>query len=199
MGRSRPFLRWLLLLLPRVKARVWLLVNTLPETFKGLRAFSTRTRAPGGCPSDNDRGNGLPGLLRWARTIPHAARLTRHDLLLLGGCLNGDRANEARKVKLWPILEILEVELWPIWHLYGTYERVPAQTSTSLWCVTTLLSGNCFWICLILSSTSENLYSLFKSLICCSITLMFLCEKHWHIESKKTMNTIILIFIELNC
>ncbi len=60
-------------------------------------------------------------MLRWTRTIPHAARITGHDLLLLGG-LNGDRAKDARKVKLWPILEILEVELWPIWHLYGTYE-----------------------------------------------------------------------------
>ncbi len=86
---------------------------------------------PRGYPSDNDRGNGLPDLLRWTRTIPHAAKIIGHDLLLLGG-LNGDRANEARKVKLWPILEILEVKLWPIlevelrrvWHLCGTYDLI---------------------------------------------------------------------------
>ncbi len=69
-----------------------------------------------------------PGLLRWTRTIPHAARITGHDLLLLGG-LNGDRANEARKVKLWPILE---VKLWPIWHLYGTYGKLRNRTELRL-------------------------------------------------------------------
>ncbi len=83
---------------------------------------------PRGYPSDNDRGNGLPGLLRWTRTKPYAARITGYHLLLLGG-LYGDRANEARKVKFWLILG---VKLWPIWNLYGTYELDPAQMGISL-------------------------------------------------------------------
>ena len=99
--------------------RIRLSVNTPGWILKGLRTVSARTGAPGGYPSDNDWGNGLPGLLRWTRTIPHAARIIGHDLLLLGG-LSGDRAKDARKVQLWPILE---VKLWPIWHLYGTYGK----------------------------------------------------------------------------
>ncbi len=36
------------------------LSTPLTEILKGLRAVSTRTGAPGGYPSDNDRGNGIP-------------------------------------------------------------------------------------------------------------------------------------------